>query len=87
MNEERFKAIVRIVVTAVANIANIYGFAVDAEMWVNVVLCIASAVTLIWSWWRNNNITYAAQQGQLVVNRIKNEQRALKMKVDDDDSK
>jgi len=78
MNVERAKAIITIIVTAVVNIANVYGYAVDAEAWINVALSILSAICIAWSWWKNQNITYAAQQGQLVVDQIKNEQRALR---------
>lgn len=78
MNVERAKAIITIIVTAIVNIANVYGYAVDAEAWINVALSILSAICIAWSWWKNQNITYAAQQGQLVVDKIKNEQRALR---------
>ena len=78
MNVERAKAIITIIVTAIVNIANIYGYAVDAEAWINVALSILSAICIAWSWWKNQNVTYAAQQGQLVVDQIKNEQRALR---------
>ena len=78
MNVERAKAIITIIVTAIVNIANVYGYAVDAEAWINVALSILSAICIAWSWWKHQNITYAAQQGQLVVDQIKNEQRALR---------
>ena len=78
MNVERTKAIITIIVTAIVNIANVYGYAVDAEAWINVALSILSAICIAWSWWKNQNITYAAQQGQLVVDQIKNEQRVLR---------
>ena len=80
MNVERAKAIITIIVTAVVNIANIYGYAVDAEAWINVLFSILSAATIIYSWWFNQNVTYEAQQGQLVVNQLKNERRALHSK-------
>ena len=78
MNVERAKAIITIIVTAIVNVANVYGYAVDAEAWINVALSILSAICIAWSWWKNQNITYAAQQGQLVVDKIKNEQRAMR---------
>ena len=78
MNVERAKAIITIIVTAIVNIANIYGYAVDAEAWIHVLFSILSAICIAWSWWKNQNVTYAAQQGQLVVDQIKNEQRALR---------
>lgn len=80
MNIERAKAIITIIVTAAVNIANVYGYAVDADAWINVLFSILSAATILYSWWFNQNCTYAAQQGQLVVNKIKNEQRALRAK-------
>lgn len=78
MNTERIKAIITIVVTAAVNIANIYGYAVDADTAVTTALTVFSFVCIVYSWWKNQNVTFAAQQGQLVVNRIKNEQKALK---------
>ena len=78
--DEKAKAILTIIVTAAVNIANVYGYAVDAEAWVNVALSVASAVTVLWSWWFNQNVTPEAQQAQLVLNNLKNERRALKMR-------
>ena len=80
--DEKVKAILTIVVTAAVNIANVYGYAVDAEAWVNVALSVASAVTVLWSWWFNQNVTPEAQQAQLVLNNLKNERRALELKED-----
>ena len=83
MNIERTKAVVTIVITALVNIANVYGYAVDAEMWVNAALSVLSAVTVLWSWWFNQNITEEAQAAQLVLNKLKNEKRAVKLKERD----
>lgn len=83
MNIERAKAIVTIVITAVVNIANVYGYAVDAEMWVNAALSVLSAVSILWSWWFNQNWTEEAQAAQLVLNKLKNEKRAVKLKEKD----
>jgi hypothetical protein len=80
--DEKAKAILTIVVTAAVNIANVYGYAVDAEAWVNVALSVASAVTVAYAWWKNQNVTVEAQQAQLVLNNLKNERRALKLKED-----
>ena len=80
--DEKAKAILTIIVTAVVNICNCCGFAFDADAWVNVVLSIASAACIAWSWWKNQNITREAQQAQLVLNRLKNERRALELKED-----
>lgn len=80
--DEKAKAILTIIVTAAVNIANVYGYAVDAEAWVNVALSVASAVTVAYAWWKNQNVTPEAQQAQLVLNNLKNERRALELKED-----
>lgn len=80
--DEKAKAILTIIVTAAVNIANVYGYAVDAEAWVNVALSVASAVTVAYAWWKNQNVTPEAQQAQLVLNNLKNERKALELKED-----
>ena len=76
INRERARAIITLVVTCAVNIANVYGFAVDAEQWVNVALSILSAVSIIYAWWKNQNITEEALEGQHVLDRLKAERRA-----------
>lgn len=71
MNFERIKAVLVIIVTAIVNILNVYGYAVDMDSTLNAVLSLFSAVTIVYSWWFNQNVTDAAQQGQRVVNAIK----------------
>lgn len=68
---ERTKAILTIVVTAVVNVANVCGFAFDADAWVSVVLSIASAICVLWSWWKNQNITPEAQKAQIYLDELK----------------
>lgn len=69
--DERVKAIVTIVITAAVNIANVMGYALDADAWVNVALSIASAICIIWSWWKNQNITEEAQAAQVYLDGLK----------------
>ena len=78
MNIERIKAIATIVVTAAVNIANVCGYAMDAEPIVNGVLSVISLIAIVYSWWFNQNVTDEAQQAQLVLNNLKNEKKALK---------
>ena len=80
MNMERIKAIATIVVTAVVNIANVMGYAMDADVWLNAVLSVLSAISIIYAWWKNQNVTDEAQQAQLVLNQLKNERKALQQK-------
>lgn len=78
--DEKVKAILTIIVTAVVNVFNVLGYAQDADAWVNVVLSIASAACIVYAWWFNQNVTPEAQQAQLVLNQLKNERRALELK-------
>ncbi len=71
INRERAKAVVTLVVTCAVNIANIYGYAIDAEQWVNVALSLLSAACIGWTWWKNQNMTHEAVQGQHVIDDLK----------------
>ena len=71
MNAESIKAIVALLVTAVVNIANVCGFALDYGMVYNVVLSVASVACVVYCWWKNQNITAAAQQAQEYLNELK----------------
>lgn len=77
---ERTKAIITIVITAAVNIANLYGFAVDAGAVVNAVLTILSFIAIGWSWWKNQNVTQEAQTAQIYLNKLKLEKKAVKFK-------
>ncbi len=71
MTQEQTKAIVTIVVTAVVNVANVCGYAVDADAWINVVLSVLSAAAIAYSWWKNQNLTPEAAEAQAVLDRLK----------------
>ena len=76
MNIERIKAIATIAVTAGVNIANILGYAMDAEPIVNGVLSVISFIAIIYSWWFNQNVTPEAQEAQKVLNELRAEKKA-----------
>lgn len=80
MNQETLKAILTIIVTAAVNIANVLGYALDMDTVLNAVLSVFAFACIVWSWWFNQNVTHEAQQAQIVLNQLKNEKRALKMK-------
>ena len=74
---EKAKAIATLVVVCVVNVLNVCGYAVDAGPFLNVVGSVASAVSIIYAWWKNQNVTEAAVAGQTVVDRIKRGKHAL----------
>ena len=78
--DEKVKAIVTLIVTAAVNVANVLGYALDMDTWVNAALSVASAICIVYSWWKNQNVTDEAQQAQLVLNQLKNEKKALQQK-------
>jgi hypothetical protein len=84
---ERTKAIISAIVVLVANVAALWGVSIDQGVWVNGLCAIVMLVSSIYAIWKNHNFSYAAQQGQLVTNRIKNEKIALEAReeMEDDD--
>lgn len=72
----RVGAIITIVVTAIVNIINLYGYSIDADTVVKTVLSVASAATILWSWWRNNDMTEAAFIGTGYTRMLKAKKKA-----------
>ena len=75
---ERIKAIITIVVTAGVNIANLYGFAMDADQATQAVLTIFSFATILYSWWKNQNVTALAAESQRYLDHIRAEANGTK---------
>lgn len=71
LKTERVKAIATIIITAVVNVLNVIGYAVDADVWINLITSILACVTVVWCWWFNQNMTQAAVDGQKVINAEK----------------
>lgn len=68
---ERVKAITAIVVTAIVNVLNVLGYALDLDAWLNAALSVASIACVVWAWWRNNNLTEAAMAGDAMTTALK----------------
>ena len=78
--DERTKAIISAAVVIIANAASFYGISVNQEVWVNGICAIVMLVSTIWAIWKNHNFTFAAQQGQLVTDEIKQKEREAAQK-------
>ena len=78
METERLAAVIRLVVTLIVTTASMLGYALDADALYSVVSTIAAAALIVWAWWRNNNITLAAQEGQKLTDALKAEKKAQK---------
>lgn len=68
---ERVTAIARLAVMLVASVAGGFGLAVDADGLYTVVACAIALAAGVWSWWKNNNVTAAAQTAQEYLDGIK----------------
>ena len=71
MNQETLKAIITIVITALVNIANILGYALDMDTVLNAVLSVFAFACIVYSWWFNQNVTPEPQEAQLLLNKLK----------------
>lgn len=71
MNAQSLKAIVTLAVAVAANVANAAGFALDAGAAYNVVFSVASLAAVAVAWWKNQNVTEAAQMAQEYLDELK----------------
>lgn len=80
---ERAKAIVTLVIVAVFNIANVCGYAFDAGPVVNAITSIISAISILYAWWKNQNVTVEAAQAQVLLDSLKIENGKAKHAAQD----
>lgn len=70
-NSQSAVAIARLTITIAAAIGATFGWSFDADLWFNVILSVIAVALLCYSWWKNNNITEAAQESQKVLMALK----------------
>lgn len=73
-NSQSAVAIARLLVTMAAAVGATFGWSFDADLWFNVVLSVIAVALLCYSWWKNNNLTLAAQESQKVLMALKREE-------------
>ena len=64
-------AFARLVVTLVVSVAAVAGYALDSGLVFNIVFSALAIACILWTWWKNNNVTKAAQQAQQYLNDLK----------------
>lgn len=75
-NSQTAIAIVRLVVGLLAGVFAAMGWAFDADFWANIGLSAMAVVVAVYAlWWKNNNVTSAAQEAQAVLDEIKLRER------------
>ena len=77
--DERLKAIISAAAVLIVNALSFWGISLDINELTNALFAIAMLVSTVWAIWKNHNFTRAAQQGQLVTNQLKNEQKAARI--------
>lgn len=70
-NSQSAIAFVRLLAPLLAFIATAFGIEFDMDAAANSILGVLSVVLFIWAWWKNNNVTFAAQESQKVLEEIK----------------
>lgn len=70
-NSQSAVAFARLIVTLAVSVGATFGWTLDAELWLNIILSTVAVILFAWSWWKNNNVTEAAQEAQQVLDEIK----------------
>lgn len=71
LNSQTIVAFARLAVTLILSVAAVFGWALDWGLVYNVIVSALGLAMLLWSWWKNNNVTQAAQEAQLLLDEIK----------------
>lgn len=69
--EERLMAGIRLLVPLIMYGLTFAGITLDADLVYCVLLGIAGIASTVWAWWKNNNVTEAAQTAQQFLDAIK----------------
>ena len=81
---ETTKTVIRAAAVLVVFGLSLFGVKMDTEAVVTGISGVVAFATLCYTIWKNFNFSRAAQQGQMVTDRIKNEERAVSLKEDGD---
>ena len=71
LNSQTIIAFARLAVTLILSVAAVFGWALDWSLTYNVIVSALGLAMLFWAWWKNNNVTEAAQEAQLLLDEIK----------------
>lgn len=68
---ERVSAIARLLVMLVSAVAGGFGLTVDPDSLGTIAACAVALVAGVYGWWKNNNLTKAAQDAQAYLDAVK----------------
>lgn len=70
-SRERIVAIVRLLVMLASAVAGGFGLTVDPDALGTIAACAVALAAGVYGWWKNNNLTGAAQDAQRYLDEIK----------------
>ena len=70
-NRERIVAIVRLLVMLASAVAGGFGLTVDPDALGTIAACAVALAAGVYGWWKNANVTQAAQEAQKYLDGIK----------------
>lgn len=73
-NKQRIVAIVRLLVMLAIAVAGGFGLVLDPDALGTIAACAVALAAGVYSWWKNNNLTQAAQAAQEVLDGIKGDE-------------
>lgn len=68
---DKIIAFVRLACMFITSGLALAGIAVDADALFTGAMCVLSVIAFVWGWWKNNNVTDAAQEAQKVIDNLK----------------
>ena len=68
---DRIVAIARLLVMLASAVAGGFGLAIDPDSLGTIAACGFALAAGVWSWWKNNNVTKAAQDAQHYLDSIR----------------
>lgn len=71
INSQTATAVARLAVALAVSLLAMFGVEIDGDGIENAVLAVASVAVMAWVWWKNNNVTEAAQEAQAVLDAIR----------------
>ena len=83
--DDRTIAVARLLVALIVDIAAVYGYSlpVGEELLYSIAALVIMAVTHIWVWWKNNNVTDEASKSQILLRAMKEDDPDVIQAVDD----
>lgn len=71
-NSERIIALIRLAAMLICGVLGGFGLTTDPDALSTVLLVVAASAVAVYSWWKNANVTKAAQDAQAYLDAIKN---------------